>query len=468
MVTRWCSPPRLPRELGAYQGSAFSCAPRLTQSAWFRPHNRDPHIPGLYIVGAGTHPGAGVPGVINSAKATAGVIAEDFAAEPRPTRPATPRWRAAARPSPAGRRSPGVSPAATARDAGAANPIAAARAVLAAKSKSFALAGRLLAPRERDRAAVVYAFCRRADDAIDLNDRPHIPNTPAGSFSPTLPAHRRSPSVNPDVAAPDQRAGDVVARLAAELDAIVRGDPTGDPVLDAFGRVARDCAIPRAYPDELLAGMAMDARGHRYATTLDLLRYCYRVAGTVGLMMCHVMGVADDRALVPAVHLGIAMQLTNISRDVHEDWCMGRLYVPAELLEAHGGPADLDRHLGRPLPAASAPALARAVAELLALADRYYASADRGLIDLPWRAALAIRTARLCYAAIGERVRAQGCDPLAGRAVVPGRAKLAMAGRATAASAAELPARLGRMALRAPPRVPSVRLEFGPEVILSP
>lgn len=329
-----------------------------------------------------------------------------------------------------------MSSAAPAR-AAADDPIAAARAVLAAKSKSFALAGRLLGPRERDRAAVVYAFCRRADDAIDL--------APAG-----------------------QRTGDTLARLAAELDAIVRGDPTGDPVLDAFGQVTRECAIPRAYPDELLAGLAMDAGGHRYVTAVDLLRYCYRVAGTVGLMMCHVLGLADDRALVPAVHLGIAMQLTNISRDVNEDWCMGRLYVPAELVEAHGGPADLDRHLGRPLPPAAAPALARAVAALLALADRYYASADRGLIDLPWRAALAIRTARLCYAAIGERVRAQGCDPLAGRAVVPGRTKLALAGRATAASATEIPARLGRVTRRSRSRVPSVRLDFGPEVILSP
>lgn len=66
-------------ELNAYQGAAFSCAPKLTQSAWFRPHNRDATIPGLYLVGAGTHPGAGVPGVVNSAKATAKVILEDFA-----------------------------------------------------------------------------------------------------------------------------------------------------------------------------------------------------------------------------------------------------------------------------------------------------------------------------------------------------------------------------------------------------
>jgi phytoene desaturase len=78
VVRRYRTPEDFRDQLGAYQGSAFSCAPKLTQSAWFRPHNRDPHIPGLYLVGAGTHPGAGVPGVVNSAKATASVILEDF------------------------------------------------------------------------------------------------------------------------------------------------------------------------------------------------------------------------------------------------------------------------------------------------------------------------------------------------------------------------------------------------------
>jgi phytoene desaturase len=78
VVRRYRTPEDFRDQLGAFQGSAFSCAPKLTQSAWFRPHNRDPHIPGLYLVGAGTHPGAGVPGVVNSAKATASLILEDF------------------------------------------------------------------------------------------------------------------------------------------------------------------------------------------------------------------------------------------------------------------------------------------------------------------------------------------------------------------------------------------------------
>jgi phytoene desaturase len=79
VTKRWLTPQGFATDLRAFRGSAFSCAPTLTQSAWFRPHNRDPQIEGLYLVGAGTHPGAGLPGVINSAKATARIIVEDFA-----------------------------------------------------------------------------------------------------------------------------------------------------------------------------------------------------------------------------------------------------------------------------------------------------------------------------------------------------------------------------------------------------
>lgn len=86
VTRRQFTPLDFERELNAFQGSAFSVAPVLTQSAWFRPHNRDRKIPGLYIVGAGTHPGAGVPGVISSAKATAGVIAKDFGLDTTPRR----------------------------------------------------------------------------------------------------------------------------------------------------------------------------------------------------------------------------------------------------------------------------------------------------------------------------------------------------------------------------------------------
>jgi phytoene synthase len=246
---------------------------------------------------------------------------------------------------------------------------------------------------------VVYAWCRRADDAIDL--------------------------------AADNAGA--LEKLRSELDAIYDGRPPEDPVLTAFEQVIRERAIPRLYAEELLAGMEMDVTGVHYDTMAPFELYCYRVAGTVGLMMCHVMGIKDDAATRNAVHLGMAMQMTNVCRDVAEDWDRGRLYIPDRILAECGAPR-LFEELGNPLPEAARPAVARATERLLDEADRYYASGDAGLPALSWRCALAIRTARKVYAAIGTRVRRQGCDPLAGRAIVPIHEKLGLVMSAFAAS----------------------------------
>jgi len=279
-------------------------------------------------------------------------------------------------------------------------PTAVARATIRRHSRSFALASRLLAARERDQTAVVYTWCRRADDAVD-----------AGVAT-----------------------DDTLARLARELDDAYAAT-AHDPVLAAFGEVARARSIPRQYPAELLAGMAMDVRGARYCTIDDTLLYAWRVAGVVGLMMAHVFGVSDDAALVPAAHLGIAMQLTNICRDVAEDWDRRRLYLPDDLLARHGA-SGLAAELGRPLPASARAPLAGAIAELLGVADHYYRSGDRGIRALPWRAAIAVRAARRIYAAIGAQLARTGHDVFAGRAVVPATRKLAHVGAALAAGVA--------------------------------
>jgi len=274
-------------------------------------------------------------------------------------------------------------------------PAAVARATIAHHSKSFALASRLLGRRLRDQTAVIYTWCRRADDAVD--------EAPAGA--------------------------DTIDRLDAELVAAYAGH-AADPVLAAFGEVARDRAIPLAYPRQLLAGMAMDVRGTSYLTSEDVIVYAWRVASVVGLMMTHVFGIADDAALVPAAHLGIAMQLTNICRDVGEDGRRGRVYLPQQWVAEHG--------------------VQGARRELLTLADRYYRSADTGMVALPWRAALAVRAARNVYSAIGARIT----DSL-DRAVVPTSAKLALVARA-----------LGRTVLATPRhwirryRVPTRTLEL--------
>jgi phytoene synthase len=272
-----------------------------------------------------------------------------------------------------------------------------ARQALAVGSQSFALAGRLLPRRLRDEAAVIYAYCRRADDQID-----------------EVPAHE---------------AAGAVARLRAELDDLVAGVPQADPVLAAFQTVMHRRAISRVHVDDLLDGMAMDAVPGPivYQSWDDLLLYCYRVAGTVGLMMCHVLGADDAQAARPAAALGMAMQLTNIARDVAEDWARGRLYIPRALLDADGGPALVP---GGPLPTAAAARLARAVPQLLAAARPLYAWGDSGLVHLPTRAAITVRAARLIYSSIGDVIAARGHDVTAGRARVGRWRKLTFALRA--------------------------------------
>lgn len=264
--------------------------------------------------------------------------------------------------------------------------------VLAAGSKSFALAARLLPRASRDDATVLYAWCRRADDAIDLAE---IAEQPAA-----------------------------LARLEAELDAIDGDGEPPDRLLAALQDVVRRRAIPLDYLHELVAGMAMDVAGVTYPTLDALLAYCFRVAGTVGLMMGHVMGVREPEALRHAAHLGIAMQLTNVCRDVREDAARGRSYVPAALLAEGGG------------------AVPRAVERLLAEADRFYASADRGVAALSFRCAFAVRIARLVYARIGRVLAARRFDPFAGRAVVSTPRKLWLVAHAGLLAIAEAPRRI--------------------------
>jgi phytoene synthase len=289
--------------------------------------------------------------------------------------------------------------------------IATCRQVIAVHSKSFALASRLLPAESRDDAAGVYAWCRHADDAVDL--------------------------------AATAEQGAALEQLRGELDRSYDGERQTDLVLAAFQDVAARRGIPREYPEELLAGMEMDATGTDYDSLDRLLHYCFRVAGTVGLMMCHVLGVSEPSAVRHATHLGMAMQLTNICRDVLEDWERGRLYLPDTLLAECGAP-DLRAAVGAALPRAAEDALACAVRRLLAEADRFYASGDRGLPMLSWRAALSIRTARLVYSRIGRRIEQRGCDVFAGRQHVPLHAKLGLVTRATAQAAAEAPARIRR------------------------
>ncbi len=277
-------------------------------------------------------------------------------------------------------------------------------------SKSFALASRLLPDHARDPARAVYAWCRRADDAVD-------------------------------VLAGNEGVVPVVRRLEDELDSIYAGQEQRDPVLSAFQEVVWRCQVPKEYPVELLRGMRMDAEGHRYRGTEDLLLYGYRVASTVGLMMCHVLGVRSRDALKHAAHLGIAMQITNICRDVLEDWGRARLYVPHDLLTEVGA-GDLPPHLGSPFPMQLRGRVGEAVRRLLMFADEYYDSGARGLRYLDFRSALSVRTAMLVYSDIGRVVARRGHDVTEGRAVVSKTRKVFLLCRAAFETLLGLPERL--------------------------
>jgi phytoene synthase len=280
--------------------------------------------------------------------------------------------------------------------------------VIAHHSKSFNLASKLFPRARRDEVAALYGWCRICDDAIDL--------------------------------APPSRHGEALEGLRAGLRSIYADAPQQDPVLHCFQEVVERRRIPVEYPLELLEGMAMDVEIASYETLDELLVYCWRVAGAVGLMMCHVMGVSEGRAASHAAHLGIAMQLTNICRDVEEDWGRGRVYVPLELLSPALGKWLKENQLATerpPLPETAREELAHAARQLLDLAERYYASADAGMTYLEPRSALAVRTARLVYAEIGQRIAARGYDVLQGRAVVPTGRKLQLAARALRRYAAD-------------------------------
>ncbi len=284
-------------------------------------------------------------------------------------------------------------------------------------SKSFSFASSLIPGDARHHVEVLYTWCRRADDAIDL--------------------------------APPNEQDEALAALRAELDVIYYGGPSDDAMVLAMQDLVWRFQIPRTYPEELLEGMAMDARGVQYKDMDTLLLYCYRVAGTVGLMMSHVLGVREPDALQHAVHLGIAMQLTNICRDVQEDWGRDRLYIPHDLLARYGGRA-LPARQGTALSMQFQDALARSVRDLLDLADVYYDSADVGLRSLSWRAALAVRAARYIYAEIGTEVRKRKCDVFRGRAYVPRSRKYLLGFKALGTGMLEIPFRAVNRFSRAP------------------
>jgi len=262
--------------------------------------------------------------------------------------------------------------------------LAACRAMLRDGSRSFDTAARLLPRRVRDPAIALYAFCRVADDTID------------GDGGASGLNHLRE-------------------RLALAY----AGRPVASPADRAFARVAARFALPRALPEALLEGFAWDAEGRRYAGLAELRAYAVRVAGTVGAMMAVLMGVRDPARLAGAIDLGVAMQLSNIARDVGEDARAGRLYLPLNWLCQAG--IDPGTFMAAPV---HSPALASVMRRLLDAADAHYRRARPAIARLPVGCRFGIGAASLLYAEIGREVARRGHDPVSGRAVVRGSRKL--------------------------------------------
>ncbi|MEM1276940.1 MAG: phytoene/squalene synthase family protein [Pseudomonadota bacterium] len=258
------------------------------------------------------------------------------------------------------------------------------RAMIRTGSRSFHAASLLLADRVRMPAYALYAFCRLADDGVDLA---------SGK-------------------------AEAVTRLRRRLAAIYDGAPEDFAADRAFADTVRRFGIPEALPEALLEGLAWDAIVQRYQTLSDLRAYSARVASTVGAMMSLIMGVRCPDALARACDLGVAMQLTNIARDVGEDARAGRVYLPLDWLAEAG--IDPDHLIADPV---FTPELGTVTQRLLSEADTLYRRSEAGIQALPWSCRAAIFAARHLYAEIGAEIARNGFDSVSQRAVVTGRRK---------------------------------------------
>lgn len=251
--------------------------------------------------------------------------------------------------------------------------------VLAENGKTFNWARRVLGSDMGLAAAQLYAFCRHIDDIAD---------------------------------------GDAAGGLALleDIDAALAGAaPAPNHQTRAFLTFAKQARVPLEAARDLLAGLLSDQQEVALDSTEELLIYAYQVAGTVGLMMASILRCRNEAALSHAVCLGIAMQLTNIARDIAEDAHMGRRYVPGRWC-ANASANDIIASTRRPTPLR--PEMQQAIAALLQLADHYYAYGYRGLAALPLRAHLSIAVAGYCYQAIGHKLRDNRFAYWQGRTVI--------------------------------------------------
>ena len=261
-----------------------------------------------------------------------------------------------------------------------------AKISLKKNGKSFYWASRFLGYRMCANATTLYAFCRALDDMADgeVKDGP-------------------------------ERLSQMQEKLKNKIN-------ISDPLLDEFLPFSKRMKLPEKALNDLIDGLLMDQTDVQIQNEAELIQYSYHVAGTVGWMMCPVLEYKDKKAFAFALDLGIAMQLTNIARDVYEDACMGRRYLPADWVNEISASKIIEA--ARNPNSKNTKVVKCAIIKLLDLADLYYQSGVKGLVYLPWKAHLAIGIAAYVYRRIGLQIRANQVNWQNGRTITSNFAKL--------------------------------------------
>ncbi|WP_085810919.1 phytoene/squalene synthase family protein [Sphingomonas sp. TZW2008] len=288
--------------------------------------------------------------------------------------------------------------------------VVAARDSIVKGSRSFATASKLFDAATRERAWLLYAWCRACDDIVDGQDHGH-------GASHVADAEAR------------------VAIIRGKTTAALAGRVVGDMPFDALRVVAAETRLPPRFAHDLIDGFELDAAEWRPRSANDLYRYCYHVAGAVGCMMAVIMGVdpADDDTLDRACDLGIAFQLANIARDIEEDDRVGRCYVPEEWL------VEMDIPPGQHMKPPFRDRLVVLARRMAASAALHEASARVGAARLPARARWAVLAAAGIYGDIAREVAARGAHAWDHRVTTSKAAKLGWVGKAGVAALRPVP-----------------------------
>jgi len=264
-----------------------------------------------------------------------------------------------------------------------------ARSMTAHYSKSFYLSTCLLPRHKRWATFALYGFCRHIDNLTDI---------------------------------PRERSESEIVRelnyLEREIKTAYRTGESEHPVVGSFISVAKKFNIDQKYSLELIKGVQMDTHINRYESFDDLYLFAYRVAGVVGLMMTSLLGFKNPDAMVYAEKLGVAMQITNILRDIHEDKEMDRIYIPQEEIRMFG----LDEnHFFEEKMSENFRNLMKFQVDR---AHQLYDEADKGIKMLDRDAHFAIHSASKIYRGILRKIELQNYNPFQGRVFVPQRKKV--------------------------------------------